>query len=282
MQDFYRPPRFHRYFLTLVAALVPSAQRPQWRTSNSAVLSSLWTLIQRGEFPRDAQILLADFCRDCFRGALFTRFSPRRIVAAAGHPALPFGVFAGLLLLTSIVSGGLPTLSRLYAEFGTATDFVAAHTFVLTLAGAIAVHAALNQPHAVHGFRSALFLAAKTILGMFTLTCLWMESAAALHHALLPHETWWILSRLISTLLFLFASGWVVAWGMSDQRHRCPTCLRRLALPVSLGSWASVFDPATTILVCPQGHGSLAAPETQLNPADQWTNMDASWSLFTT
>ncbi|MFN7938034.1 MAG: hypothetical protein U0R19_32190 [Bryobacteraceae bacterium] len=282
MKDFYRPPRFHRYFLTLVASLVPSPQRRQWRTSNSSVLSSLWTLIQRGEFPRDAHLLLAAFCRDCFRGALFTRFSPRRIVAAAGHPALPFGIFAGLLLLTALVSGGLPTLSRLYAEFGTATDFFVAHAFVLTLAAAIALHAVLNQPNAVHGWLSALFLGAKTILGMVALTCVWMESAAALHRFLLPHEPWWILSRLFSTLLFLFASGWAMLWCVSDQRQRCPTCLHRLATPVSLGSWASVFDPATTILVCPQGHGSLSAPETQLSPSDQWTNMDASWSLFIT
>lgn len=281
MQNFHQPPRFHRFFLALVAAFVPSQQRPRWRSSNSSVLSSLWTLIQRGEFPRGAQLLLAAFCRDCFRCAVFTRFSPRRILAAAGHPVLPIAVFTGLLLFTALVTGGLPTLERLCTEFGTATDFVFGHAFVLTLAGVIALHAVLNHPNAVHGWLSALFLGAKSILAMFALTCIWMEGAGALQRALFHHETWWVASRVASTLVFLFACGWVAAWCMSDQRHRCPSCLRRLALPVSLGSWASVLDPATTILVCPQGHGCLAAPETSLSSPDQWTNMDASWSIST-
>jgi len=204
------------------------------------------------------------------------------MLAAAGHPVLPFAVPIALLALTALATGGLPTLARLCTEFGTATDFVFGHAFVLTLAAAIAVHAVLSHPHAVHRWPSALFLGAKTILAMFTLTCIWMEGAGAIQRALLAHEAWWVASRVASTLVFLFASGWIVGWCMSDQRQRCPSCLRRLALPVSLGSWSSVLDPAATILVCPQGHGSLTAPETCLGSPDQWTSMDTSWSVFIT
>ncbi|MBS1828851.1 MAG: hypothetical protein JST93_26345 [Acidobacteria bacterium] len=280
MRNFYQPPRFHSFVLWLVAALVPAQQRRQWRASHSAVLTSLWTLIERGEFPRDGQMLLAAFSRECFRGAVFTRFSPEQLLAAAGHPVLPFAVLSVILLCTAVLTGGLPTLTRLWMEAGTATDFVFGHAFVLTLAGAIALHAVLNHTYSLRGWRSALFLGAKTLLALFTLSCIWMESAGIVHRALLPHETWWIASRVATSLGFLFASGWLAAWCMSDQRRRCPACLRRLASPVSLGSWGSVLDPAATIFVCPKGHGSLTAPEMELNPEDQWTRMDASWSVL--
>ena len=31
-------------------------------------------------------------------------------------------------------------------------------------------------------------------------------------------------------------------------------------MPVTLGSWASVFEPVTTEMLCHEGHGSLVAP----------------------
>ncbi len=50
-----------------------------------------------------------------------------------------------------------------------------------------------------------------------------------------------------------------------------------MAMPVTMGSWASVFDPVTTELLCDSGHGSLCLQETE-SGSDRWTGMDKSWS----
>lgn len=274
MRDFCQPPRFHRCFLAVVAALVPPWKRTQWLSCNVSVLTSLWVLIQRGEFPRAGKILLASFCRECLRSAVFTRFTPQQIVVAAGHPLLPIAMLAALLLGTGFISGGLPTLVRLWSEFGTASDFVFGHVFVLTLAGMLALHAVFTHRGTVHGWVPAVYLCAKTMVAMITLTCIWMEAASALQGVLRHSEGLWVASRVASTIVFLFACGWLAAWCMCDQRQRCPSCLRRVGLPVSLGSWASVLGPASTVLVCPQGHGWLVVPETQFSPGEEWARME--------
>jgi hypothetical protein len=53
-------------------------------------------------------------------------------------------------------------------------------------------------------------------------------------------------------------------------------------MPVTIGSWASVFDPAITEFMCEEGHGSLSVAETYADEPDRWTSLDASWQeLFT-
>jgi hypothetical protein len=72
-------------------------------------------------------------------------------------------------------------------------------------------------------------------------------------------------------------------WSFIEQRHRCPVCLKRLALPVTLGSWSSVLEPATTEFLCEKGHGSLSVTENGSGAPDHWTVFDVSWqSLFET
>ena len=72
----------------------------------------------------------------------------------------------------------------------------------------------------------------------------------------------------------------VLRWAILDQSRRCPVCLRRLALPVSSGSWSSsLFEPATTELLCDQGHGSLwygESPST-LGAIRRWITLEDSW-----
>jgi hypothetical protein len=54
-------------------------------------------------------------------------------------------------------------------------------------------------------------------------------------------------------------------------------------MPVTMGSWASVLDPATTESLCEKGHGSLSVPEAGTGAPDHWIAMDASWrELFET
>ncbi len=48
-----------------------------------------------------------------------------------------------------------------------------------------------------------------------------------------------------------------------EHRYRCRTCLRRLRMPVTEGSWTSLvlFGPPRTEYICPYGHGTLRVPE---------------------
>ena len=84
-------------------------------------------------------------------------------------------------------------------------------------------------------------------------------------------------AALVPTLTFVAGCALATLWCVADQRKRCPVCLSRLALPVTLGSWSSsLLDPVTTEFVCERGHGSLAMPETDASSAerDGWTGMD--------
>jgi hypothetical protein len=80
-------------------------------------------------------------------------------------------------------------------------------------------------------------------------------------------------ASLLGTLL-------IFRWAILDQARRCPVCLRRLAMPVTLGSWSSpLLEPAATELLCDEGHGSLRFSEahTTLGEIRRWITLDDSW-----
>jgi hypothetical protein len=83
-----------------------------------------------------------------------------------------------------------------------------------------------------------------------------------------------------ATVVFLGGFGPAVIWVFDDQRRRCPVCLRRLARPVTMGSWASMFEPATTEFLCDEGHGALSLAENENSDGDRWVALDASWRDF--
>src|SRR5205807_2684267 len=102
---------------------------------------------------------------------------------------------------------------------------------------------------------------------------LWIEGGGALR----AHMTAGSLRAALATaftLIFFGAFAWSVIWIFADQRHRCPVCLGRLALPVTFGSWASVYDPVTTEMVCDEGHGSLCVAENEMSGDDRWIELD--------
>jgi hypothetical protein len=64
---------------------------------------------------------------------------------------------------------------------------------------------------------------------------------------------------------FLLTVGviYLVIW---DQRYRCRTCLRKLRMPVSAGSWPNMFLKGQPRMeyICIYGHGTLKVPEVEL------------------
>lgn len=72
----------------------------------------------------------------------------------------------------------------------------------------------------------------------------------------------WTFALLI---LVLIGAGllYLVIW---DQKRRCRTCLRRLIMPVTTGSWNHLLliGPPRIEYICPYGHGTLQVPEVQI------------------
>ena len=69
-------------------------------------------------------------------------------------------------------------------------------------------------------------------------------------------------------------------WAILDQARRCPVCLRLLSTPFTSGSWSSaLIEPASTELLCDQGHGTLCVSDsyTTLGEIRRWVTLEDSW-----
>jgi hypothetical protein len=77
-------------------------------------------------------------------------------------------------------------------------------------------------------------------------------------------------------------ASWILMfrWVISDQRSRCPVCLRRLSNPVRIGSPSQTFlEWYGAESMCPRGHGLRQASETGLcSQNSQWLGLGNSWS----
>jgi len=67
-------------------------------------------------------------------------------------------------------------------------------------------------------------------------------------------------------LLYFLACFGVLHLIVWDQRYRCRTCLRRLRMPVSRGSWPNMFliGQPRVEYICLYGHGTLKVPEVRI------------------
>ena len=75
-----------------------------------------------------------------------------------------------------------------------------------------------------------------------------------------------------------FLLGWLAA---VDQVYRCRTCVRRLRMPRSEGSYARIMlgGAPYTEYICTYGHGKLYVPEVHLSSsrAMRWTGYGSLW-----
>jgi hypothetical protein len=122
------------------------------------------------------------------------------------------------------------------------------------------------------------FFCAKLILLLGGMTVLGVELAA--RNALALHTP----SKFVLSLLIDWASILgtllILRWAVLDQSRRCPVCLRRLGMPVTSGSWgSSLIEPASTELLCDQGHGALVVSDscTTLGEVRRWIALEDSW-----
>ncbi|WP_321476909.1 hypothetical protein [uncultured Paludibaculum sp.] len=295
------PPLVYRVLLRLASFLCPAPLRTAWRKQWQSGLHDWWILAERGELTNEAAALAARYCRGAWADALELRFRRDQILHALRGPWCP--IFAALLIIgsTGVLSRGfqvirrvadlvlnarpLPVTLRPHIHYDPRGDVVAAYLAPLALAVLIAVMLLVfnRLPVPQSGWRYWTHLLLKTMSIQTALTVLWFEGGSTLRSVLRPEALRVLGGGLVLAIVFVAGFGAATRWCITDQRRRCPVCLRLLDMPVSVGSWGSVFEPATTELLCAGGHGSLSLSERDNTGPDRWTTLDASWrELFDT
>src|SRR5581483_9823232 len=251
-----------RLAIRLAGRIVPTHLRDHWHARWASCLGSLRVLVGRGEFPREPASELSWICGAAFRDALRTRsltFDLEQWLRA------PSPLLAVLALCTR---GFAITRYLIGAGGGRMLPYAIVVVFALVVSLTIAFRC--RSPLRGHDWRYWSLLLAKTGALVATLSLTWIEGGFALRRCL-ANETVRALGGGFLLMLGYFAAvGSAVLWSLGDQQRRCPVCLRRMISPVRIGSWASVFEPVTTELLCDQGHGAMCVQECEMGEPDRW------------
>lgn len=285
------PPVFAVWLLRAAAILAPDHARYEWRELWLSRLRNLWILAGRGELPIQARHETARLCRDAIARAFWLRFERARLVQWMRGPGfVMWSAAAALAALTVLSRGFQGTRGVIYTYIAWKTeprilrydpraDLVVGHfvplLFALTVGVALVAIGRLSLGR--YGWRYWSYLIGKLLAVLIIVPLIWIEGNAALRAHLLKPEIGLVFGWLAWTLAFLGAFGCGVMWVFTDQRRRCPVCLGRLAMPVTFGSWASVFEPAKTEMLCDEGHGALSVDESEIGAGDRWIRLDSSW-----
>jgi hypothetical protein len=286
-----RSPLFAVWLLRATAVLAPRALRDQWRSLWMSRLENLWILADRGELPIHAPTESARLCRDAIAAAFWMRFERARVMHWMRGPGFVLCTAAAALVILAVLSNAFAgTRNVIYTYIAWKTEpralrydpkaeLVVSHfvplLFALTMGAALIAIGRLSLGR--YGWRYWIYLAGKLAAVLTIVPLIWIEGNAALRAHVTTPSVSLLLGWTAWTLAFLGAFGCGVMWVFTDQRQRCPVCLGRLAMPVTLGSWASVFEPATTELLCDEGHGALSMDDGPVGAGDRWTTLDSSW-----
>ena len=286
-----RPPWAPRWWLRLASWIAPAMRRMDWLAAWRARLQAWWVLSERGEMPSDAEGQGSLLCRTALAEAFWLRFSREHWRSVLRGPAITCSVsvlaFAGL----SFMSRGFAVTrllahtwrTRVYTSptsgYDPASDRLMGYLAPIVVALFIGAVMAFIEgiPAERQHWKYWLFLSWKAAATAILLPLVWIEGGAILR-AHIPYEGPRILlGGVCYAVAFIGSFGYAIHWVLLDQRQRCPVCLQRLTLPVRIGSWASVFDPATTEMVCEAGHGTLTVAEIGNSELDHWNELDESW-----
>jgi hypothetical protein len=261
-------PRFDRSLLRVVARLVPSAEREDWRDSWQA---ELWHMHRRRRSSFAAFRLTADISYGLMLDALWLRTESWRRTFN-GTPILClatlFSLCAVALFFAFALNGGSHQLVlHLYRPFQRS---LCAAPLVLFVTFAIASPSHTGQAsriRPVFWLNRQLFLIAKISL-LTILACLLSTDITRPLHATSPFA-----ADIIQVLAFVFFSLLGLRWAFFDQDQRCKHCLRRLHAPARVGRPSrNLLEWNGTEQVCRHGHGMLSVPEieTSWHQYSQW------------
>jgi hypothetical protein len=285
------PPVFCRWLVRIAGRLAPRSVRHGFRKRWDSRLSNLCILVDRGEVAgRDrAELLL--LCRDALCNAFWLRFNraglrrwtlgPQFVMALAAAGALLLALLShGFQVTRSIVDAAIEwKIEPRQLRYDPRGDLVVAHVLPIVLALAIgAVLVVIGRLSlGRYGWRYWLFLIVKSVSVIVLVPLVWIEGSRWLWLLITPEVLRVWVAGIGAALAFLGGFGLAAIWVFNDQRHRCPVCLHRLARPVTMGSWSSMFEPVTTEFLCDEGHGALCLAETGIGEGDRWVSLDASW-----
>jgi hypothetical protein len=122
-----------------------------------------------------------------------------------------------------------------------------------------------------------LFFAAKVVALLGVAGAVEAELAARNVFNLSPSR---FLFGLLNDWASILAALFLARWAMLDQSRRCPVCVRKLGVPVTSGSWSSsLLEPASTEMLCDEGHGALSVAEARspFGEIRRWITMEDSW-----
>jgi hypothetical protein len=291
-----RPPVVMRGTIRVASWIVPKLARSAWRARWESGLENWWVLVERGELISGATAQIARTIRVAFKDAFWLRFNKAYLEYWVRGPACLMACAGVALLLIAALTSGFritralidiavghpgPRILSFEGPAGTLIVYTLPIVFALA-AGAVLVAIGRLSVHG-YGCRYWSFLAAKTIFVMVFISLLWIEGGTAIRRLMPEGYTRVLVGGIGLTVAFVFGFACALDWSFDDQRRRCPVCLRLLTMPVTVGSWASVFEPAVTELLCDEGHGRLCLSENETGQPDRWTALDASWrDLFET
>jgi hypothetical protein len=284
-----RAPLLCRALIRIASWIVPSRGRSEWLACRAAELFDWWYLVDRGELLRDGGAAL---CRRAFADAFSERFGdsdPRHF--ARSPMFVPIAAAASLLVLAlvshgfSVTRGVLATAHDMRTHPFNGYDFRGDRVFLyaapvlLALSTGLAALVLGSLTLRGRGWRYWSFLVCKAVAVAVVVPLLWIELGTVLR-GWAPSLGARIVIGLVSVVVFVVAMGRAMIWCVADQRRRCRSCMRRLVLPVSVGSYASVFEPSATEMLCEQGHGALSLSDTETDVQDRWTRLDDSWKAL--
>jgi hypothetical protein len=88
------------------------------------------------------------------------------------------------------------------------------------------------------------------------------------------------LGYTVAVMVFGLVSVGIIYLVLLDQRFRCRSCLRRLRMPVTHGTWNQLLLGAPrTEYICTYGHGTLQVEEVSLAGASDinWKPIEDMW-----
>ena len=300
-RDEVAPPTLCRWLLALAGRLAPPAMRQEFRKRWDSRLVNLCILVDRGEVAGRDRAELLQLCSDAVANAFWLRFNraglrrwtlgPQFVMALAAAAALVMALLThGFQGTRSVIAAAIYwSVEPIYFKVGSRIIRYAPHGnlvvgFGVPIVLALSIGAALvgigRLSLGRYGWRYWMYLTVKIAAIIVLVPLAWIEGTHWLWRLISPEllRAWVV--GLGGTFAFLGGFGLAAIWVFDDQRRRCPVCLRRLARPVTMGSWASMFEPVTTEFLCDDGHGSLSLAETEMGEGDRWVALDASWREF--
>jgi hypothetical protein len=121
------------------------------------------------------------------------------------------------------------------------------------------------------------FLAAKIALLLPIVYCASLDVAYG-YTGFNPYQA--VYAQLVVTF---FGCLFGASWALSDQRQRCPVCLRRVVHPARVGQFSRTFLAwSGTEMMCMGGHTLLHVPSlpTSWFSTQRWMFLDPSWKFL--